>query len=98
MKTSGLPKTPFAAYAQHQWSEKNLADRAGVSRATLQKIEKGEMSCSVGSVFEVATLVGVKLFEPDSMPLSKHIEHTRDKVALLPQRIKAKKKAVRDDF
>lgn len=56
------------------------------------------MSCAIGSVFEVATLVGVKLFEPDSMPLSKHIEHTRDKVALLPQRTKAKKKAVRDDF
>jgi len=83
---------------QRQWSEKNLADRAGISRATLQKIENGEMSCSVGSVFELATLVGVKLFEPDSMPLSKHIEHTRDKVALLPQRIKATKKAVRDDF
>jgi len=83
---------------RHQWSEKNLADRAGISRATLQKIENGEMSCAVGSVFEVATLVGVKLFEPDSTPLSKHIEHTRDKIALLPQRIKAKTKAVRDDF
>ncbi len=83
---------------QRQWSEKNLADRAGISRTTLQKIENGEMSCAIGSVFEVATLVGVKLFDPDNLPLSKHIEHTRDKVALLPQRIKAKKKAVRDDF
>lgn len=83
---------------QRQWSEKNLADRAGISRATLQKIENGEMSCAVGLVFEVATLVGVKLFEPDSMQLSKHIEHTRDKIALLPQRIKTTKKAVRDDF
>ena len=83
---------------QHRWSEKNLADRAGISRATLRKIENGEMSCAVGLVFEVATLVGVKLFEPDSLPLSKHIEHTRDKIALLPQRIKATKKAVRDDF
>lgn len=83
---------------QRQWSEKNLADRAGISRTTLQKIENGEMSCAIGSVFEVATLVGVILFEPDNLPLSKHIEHTRDKVALLPQRIKAKKKAVRDDF
>lgn len=27
---------------QRQWSEKNLADRAGISRATLQKIENGE--------------------------------------------------------
>ncbi|MFK7893880.1 MAG: helix-turn-helix transcriptional regulator [Granulosicoccus sp.] len=83
---------------QRQWTEKNLADRAGISRATLQKIENGEMTCAIGSVFEVATLVGVTLFESDSMPLSRHIEHTRDKIALLPQRIKTSKKAVRDDF
>lgn len=83
---------------QRQWTEQNLADRAGISRATLQKIENGEMSCAIGSVFELATLVGVKLFEPGDTPLSSHIEHTQDKVALLPQRIKAKKKAVRDDF
>ena len=56
------------------------------------------MSCAVGLVFEVATLVGVKLFEPDSIPLSKHIEHTRDKIALLPQRIKTRKRVVYDDF
>ncbi len=83
---------------QRRWSEKNLADRAGISRATLQKIEKGEMTCAIGLVFEVATLVAVKLFEPDSVPLSKHIEHTRDKIALLPQRTKATNQVVRDDF
>lgn len=83
---------------QRQWTEKNLAERAGISRATLQKIENGEMSCAIGLVFEVATLVGVKLFEPDNTPLAKHIEHTRDKIALLPQRIKVKSRAVRDDF
>ncbi len=83
---------------QRRWSEKNLADRAGISRATLQKIEKGEMGCAVGSVFEVATLVGVKLFESDNMPLSRHIEHARDKIALLPQRMRVAEKAVRDDF
>lgn len=83
---------------QRQWSEKELADRSGISRATLQKIEKGEMSCAIGLVFEVASLVDVKLFEPDSTPLSKHIEHTRDKIALLPKRIRITKKAVYDDF
>ncbi len=83
---------------QRQWTVQNLADRAGISRATLQKIEHGEMSCAVGLVFEVATLVGVKLFEPGSMPLSKHIEHTRDKIALLPHRIKTRKVVVYDDF
>lgn len=83
---------------QRKWTEKNLADRAGVSRATLQKIEKGEMSCAIGLVFEVATLVGMNLFEQDKLSLSKNIEKTRDNIALLPQRIKAKKKAVDDDF
>lgn len=83
---------------QRQWSEKNLAERAGISRATLQKIENGEMSCAIGSVFELATLVGIKLFESDNTPLAKQIEHTRDKVALLPQRIKVANKAVYDDF
>ena len=50
---------------QRKWTEKNLADRAGISRATLQKIENGEMSCAIGLVFEVATLVGINLFEQD---------------------------------
>ncbi|TQV74535.1 helix-turn-helix transcriptional regulator [Exilibacterium tricleocarpae] len=83
---------------RRQWTEKNLADRAGISRATLQKIENGEMSSTIGLVFEVAALVGVKLFESEKLPLSKHIEQARDKIALLPQRIKATKKVVHDDF
>ena len=83
---------------QHKWSEKNLAERAGISRATLQKIESGEMSCSIGLVFEFATLVGVNLFDQDKLPLSRHIEQARDKIALLPKRIKVKTKVVNDDF
>ena len=83
---------------QKKWTENNLADRAGISRATLQKIENGEMSCAIGLAFEVATLVGVNLFEQDKHPLSRQILQTRDKVAILPQRIKTEKKEVDDDF
>ncbi len=83
---------------QRKWSEKNLAERAGISRATLQKIESGKMSCAIGLVFEVATLVGINLFEQERLPLSRHIEQTRDKIALLPKRIRVKTKAVHDDF
>lgn len=32
---------------QRHCSEKNPAERAGISRATLQEFENGEMSCSV---------------------------------------------------
>lgn len=83
---------------QRQWTERDLAERAGISRATVQKIERGEMSCAIGLVFEAAALVGVKLFESDKGPLAQHIEQTRDKLALLPRRIKTKAKIVRDDF
>jgi len=83
---------------QRGWTERDLAERAGMSRATLQKIEKGDMGVAIGSVFELAALVGVKLFEPDSVPLVRQIEHARDKIALLPQRIRARTKELYDDF
>lgn len=56
------------------------------------------MSCAVGLVFEVAALAGVKLFESETLPLSMQIEQVRDKIALLPQRIKTKRQDVYDDF
>jgi len=81
-----------------QWSEQNLAVRAGISRATLQKIEAGELSPSIGLVFEVAALVGVPLFDQDNRALATSIELTQSKIALLPKRIKTKTKAVDNDF
>ena len=83
---------------KRHWSEQNLAARAGISRATLQKIEAGEMSPSIGLVFEVAALVGVPLFEQGSRDLATSIELTQSKIALLPKRIKNRTKAVDDDF
>lgn len=79
---------------ERRWTEANLAERAGISRATLQKIENGEMSCAIGLVFEVATLTGVSLFNSDRVPLALQREQARDKIALLPQRIKLKSKDV----
>ena len=83
---------------QKKWTEKNLAERAGISRATLQKIENGGMSCAIGLVFEAATLVGVTLFEQDTPALNRRIEDTRGKLALLPRRIKTRPPVVDDDF
>jgi transcriptional regulator with XRE-family HTH domain len=93
-----LGKQIKLARKQKKWSEKNLADRAGISRATLQKIENGEMTCAIGLVFEAAALVGLNLFEQDKIPLSISIENVSNKIALLPRRIKSETKAVDDDF
>jgi transcriptional regulator with XRE-family HTH domain len=83
---------------ERKWSEQNLAARAGISRATLQKIEAGELSPSIGLVFEVAVLVGVPLFEQDGRALATSVELTQSKIALLPKRIRTQTKAVDDDF
>ena len=81
-----------------KWSEKNLADRAGISRATLQKIEAGAMTPSIGLAFEVATLVGLPLFTENNTQLTMSIDYTQNKIALLPKRIDNKAKVVDDDF
>ena len=83
---------------QCRWTELELAERAGISRATLQKIEKGELGVAIGLVFEVAVLVGVPLFEQESHSLTAHIARTDDKLALLPSVVRKRGKPVDDDF
>lgn len=83
---------------KRKWSEANLAERAGISRRTLQKIEAGEMTPAIGLVFEVASLVGVPLFEQESQRLSTSIDLTQSKIALLPKRIREQTKVADDDF
>lgn len=63
---------------RRKWSEHNLAERAGISRAALQKIENGEMTCAIGIIFEVATIVGINLFDSDGQPFAKHLNNTQE--------------------
>jgi transcriptional regulator with XRE-family HTH domain len=83
---------------QQSWSEQELAKRAGISRATLQKIENGSLSCALGLVLEVATLVGVVLFNDQTSELTNLIIETTNKILLLPKRIQKKPDEVDDDF
>jgi len=87
-----------AARKERKLTAQELADRAGISRGLLQRIEKGDLKCEIGAAFEVATIVGVKLFDATESTLTRHLRQTEDKLALLPQRIKIRNKAVRDDF
>ena len=76
----------------------DLAGRAGISRALLQRIERGDPGCSIGAVFEVATLSGAPLFAQDQRQLTPHMALPRDKMALLPKAVRARVKGVKDDF
>lgn len=83
---------------QRRWSENELAQRAGIARATLQRIEKGDMACKIGLVFEVAALVGIKFFDADSETLRGQIFDAEERIALLPKHIHSPKKAIDDEF
>jgi transcriptional regulator with XRE-family HTH domain len=83
---------------QRKWSENELADRAGISRATVQKIEKGDLTCAIGLVFETAMLVGVNLFDVENTSLAAHLENTTNKITLLPKAIHKSRKEVDDEF
>ena len=83
---------------QKKWSETDLAERAGISRTTVQKIEKGDLRCEIGLVFEVASLVGVPFFAADHAQITTHTDHIQSKLALLPQSIRKQNQDIDDDF
>lgn len=94
-----LGKNIELARKERSLTEADLAERAGISRTTLQKIEKGDLKCELGLFFEVATLVGVKLFDVDSTTtFLSTMDRVNDKIALLPKSIRKKKKEVDDAF
>ncbi|KEO60017.1 helix-turn-helix transcriptional regulator [Thioclava indica] len=75
-----------------------LADRAGISRTTLYNIEKGAPGAEIGTVFEVAALVGVRLFEFDDRTLAMHNARLDEKLTLLPKSVRHSRQEVDDDF
>ncbi|MFQ3235669.1 MAG: transcriptional regulator with XRE-family HTH domain [Paraglaciecola sp.] len=89
-----------AARLERKFSAQEVAERAGISRSMLQRIEKGDLKCEIGAVFEAATIVGVNLFnaEPSSLTMARHIKQTEEKLALLPKKARKKIKVVDDDF
>lgn len=83
---------------ERKLTAQELADRAGISRGLLQRIEKGNLKCAIGTVFEVATIVGIKLFEADGIHLARQLRHTKEKLALMPKSVRKTSKKVNDDF
>lgn len=80
-------------------TESDFSDRIGISRTTLQKIEKGDLKCELGIAFEAASLLGIKLFDVDPNSTFKmQLEGADDKLALLPKSIRTRKSKVDDDF
>ena len=83
-----LGKLIRAARKLRKLTAQEVADRAGISRGLLQRIERGDLKCGIGAVFEVATIVGVKLFDAEETVLARHIQQTENHLALLPKSVR----------
>ncbi|MFK8260541.1 helix-turn-helix transcriptional regulator [Erwinia sp. AnSW2-5] len=92
---SGLVRT---ARLEKKLTTLEVAERVGISRGLLQRIEKGDLRCEIGVFFEVAAIVGVRLFDADENSLTRHLRHTEDKLALMPKSVRKKHKEIDDDF
>lgn len=75
-----------------------VAERAGISRRTLRRIENGDLRSEIGLFFEVAVIVGVPLFGAEPRMLQNELAHAREKLSLLPKNIHKPRRGVKDDF
>ena len=72
---------------QRRVTAADLAERARISLMTLRKVERGEPSVAIGTVFEVAVLLGIDLFGgPDDVHA--RTRRAQESLTLLPQRVR----------
>jgi transcriptional regulator with XRE-family HTH domain len=78
-----------------RWTQSSLSERAGISVRTLIAIEKGAATTSIGTVFEVASLLGIPLVGAAEGTSRRLID---DRLAILPARAREKRDDVDDNF
>ena len=93
-----LGKLIRLARIEKQMTVQDVADRAGISRGLLQRIEKGDPKCEIGAAFEAAAIVGVTLFDSDANDLAAHSKRTNGMLALLPKTVRTGAVVANDDF
>ena len=86
------------ARKERRWTAVELSERAGITAVTLRKVERGDPTVALGTVFEVATLVGVQLFGVERDALPDLIVRVQNRLALLPTRVRESSGIVHDDF
>ena len=84
------------ARRERRWTVAELAERVGSSETTIRKVERGDPSVALGTVFEAAALVGVPLFSDDPTTLARESERVEARLAVLPRRVR--RRHVDDEF
>jgi transcriptional regulator with XRE-family HTH domain len=87
------------ARAERGWTQSELARRAGISHITTSRIEGGLPGTAIGTVFQVANLVGVPIFGiEDRGELARLRRQGEETLALIPARIRPKRSALDGNF
>lgn len=76
----------------------DLAERAGISRDTLYRAERGDPSVAVGTMIELLALLRVRLFDTDPVGVARLSTQEGRVLDLLPRRVRDQTKDVDDDF
>lgn len=85
------------ARRERRWTIEELAERVGVTRVTMRKVERGNLTVGLGIAFEAAAVLGVPLFHADASRRRLEIGRVDDRLAVLPQVVR-EPAAVDDDF
>jgi transcriptional regulator with XRE-family HTH domain len=76
-----------------------LAERIGVTRGLVHRLEAGNPKVDLGVAFEACTILGIPLFEEASLSDMTHrIEDGRKRLALLPRYARPRQVELDDDF
>ncbi|MBW3640931.1 MAG: helix-turn-helix transcriptional regulator [Actinobacteria bacterium] len=86
------------ARRERRWTVAELAERAGISRPTVRAAEQGFPTVAIGTVFELAAIVGVDLFGADESGMPELLARSRDRLALLPARVRQPAAPIDDNF
>jgi transcriptional regulator with XRE-family HTH domain len=87
-----------AGRIERKISAQEMADRAGISRPLLRRIESADPSCAIGSVFEVAVIAGAPLWGGEPARLETQRSAISEKLSLLPRRARKPRRVIHDDF
>jgi transcriptional regulator with XRE-family HTH domain len=86
-----------AARLHRGWTVAELAERVGVTRQTMTKVEHGDTNVAIATYFEAATLVGVALFD-GAESRGRYAWQKRTELGLLPASVRRRKVVADDDF
>jgi transcriptional regulator with XRE-family HTH domain len=86
------------ARIDQKMTAERLAERVGVSRGLLRRIENGDRGPTLATVFEAAAVLGVPLFDADEKKLDSALASNTAVMSLIPKAVHGPRGKTDDNF